>query len=323
MSVALGLTLVIGDPYRESLDQNLCKVDRALHDETPGRRDESRSQASQFHAGSEERCRGCPRRRSRDEAAADFARSWRVDDSSRIRTRTPGSTQWCTTSGSARYQDRRNSRPWQRWLPRPVGTDRGRGGLDRGRTGLADEAARTLDRGSESAVFADRNSMFLERTRRTLYGSEPFSEGGDEVATSVALVETVEVFEDRGTAHSVDGNPRVALKVHHGADGVVSVDRVHSAGVETECREATLQLTDVVSSEHPVPSIEEAITESVSGFDQSVPGTTVETSRGIDSVCALESPQSLLRRRSKQAGRIARAEVELASRSWRSRMTRP
>jgi hypothetical protein len=183
--------------------------------------------------------------------------------------------------------------------------------LDRGCAGFAYKAARTLDCRSEPAVLANRNPVLPERTRCTLKGSESFSEWGDEVATAVSLVETVEMLKHRWAAHPVDGNARVALKVHHGPDGVIAEDRVDPTGVESKRREATLQLTNVISSEHPVPAIEQPIAEPVTGFDECVPCTTVETSGVIDSVCALKSPQSLFRRRSEQPGRIARGAVEL------------
>jgi hypothetical protein len=62
------------------------------------------------------------------------------------------------------------------------------------------------------------------------------------------------------------------LKFGKGTSSSLAEDPVDTSGIEPKCREDPLQFSDVVTSEHLVAVVQEAVAETEPGFDEGRPG---------------------------------------------------
>jgi hypothetical protein len=101
------------------------------------------------------------------------------------------------------------------------------------------------------------------------------------------------------------------LQLCHGASGLQAEYAIYPAGVEAERRQTTLQVRDVVSSEHGLPLVEKPIAELQSGFDQGSPRLRAEYAIYPETTCILESLYSSASARSVVAEPVGeRVEAE-------------
>jgi hypothetical protein len=75
-----------------------------------------------------------------------------------------------------------------------------------------------------------------------------------------------------GSGDPIDGYSGIALKFAEGGRRQVTEDPVDPAGVETQCAQPLLQLSDIVASDHGGSAVQETVTQSSACFDQRRPG---------------------------------------------------
>ena len=93
-----------------------------------------------------------------------------------------------------------------------------------------------------------------------------------EASVAGLLHEAFEDVESRQAEHSVGDEPRVPLEVEECSGGVRAEDAVHPAAVEAEQREASLQLTDVVTTLVGHGMEQGSLAENSARLDQRQPG---------------------------------------------------
>lgn len=159
-------------------------------------------------------------------------------------------------------------------------------------------------------MLSDGDPVLREGPGRPFEGAQPLPQGSDEIPPAVALVEAFEVLDHRRTADAVRRKPGVALKVGDRGNGVLPEDRVDPTRVEPERRETTLELSDVVATEHRAAEVEQAISEPVPRFHEGTPRRGIEHAGAGETVLLLEPPEGALGRRAEHPGGIVRREVE-------------
>ncbi len=125
--------------------------------------------------------------------------------------------------------------------------------------------------GVEASFLADRHPLPGQGARR-LAQPLAIAHRGDELAAVMAGAESQQLGDRRRPGDAVDRDAHVALKVAKSGRGEIAEDAVDPAGVETQGAQALLELGDVVPPQHGRPPVEEPVTESVPGLDQSRPG---------------------------------------------------
>jgi len=83
--------------------------------------------------------------------------------------------------------------------------------------------------------------------------------------------EANELAHGGGPGDPIDGHSGIALEFTEGGGGQVAEDPVDSAGVETQCAQPLLQLSDVIASDHRGSAVQETIAQSPARLDQGRP----------------------------------------------------
>ncbi len=158
-------------------------------------------------------------------------------------------------------------------------------------------AAERGEPGCEAPPLGDADAPALE-SRIAMAKALLLPHEGYEFGGALVEVEPLELGDAPVAAQTVGRQPDVALKVQERRGGVVPEDAVNPPAVEAKRAELTLQLRDVISSQHWGHPIQQAITEAVAGLYERFPGQGVADPVLVKTALSLEAADVGLRARS-------------------------